>query len=52
MAAALGVGMAIDEAAWLANLAASVEVGKLGTATVSQVEVLDAWDRSQEIAPR
>lgn len=48
MAAALGTGMAIGEAAWLANLAASVEVGKLGTATVSQDELLYAWDRNAE----
>ena len=52
MAAGLGMGMAIGEAAWLANLAASVEVGKLGTATVSQTELLEAWDRSQEIVSR
>lgn len=52
MAAALGMGMAIGEAAWLANLAASVEVGKLGTATVSQAELLDAWDQNEEIVLR
>lgn len=52
MAAALGMGMAIGEAAWLANLAASVEVGKLGTATVSQAELLDAWDQNEEVVLR
>ena len=46
MAAALGTGTAIGEAAWLANLAASVEVGKRGTATVSRDELLEAWDRN------
>ncbi|MEP6590181.1 MAG: D-glycero-beta-D-manno-heptose-7-phosphate kinase [Gemmatimonadota bacterium] len=44
LAAALGAGATIDEAAWIANLAAGVEVGKRGTATVSRDELLDAWD--------
>ncbi|MES2306062.1 MAG: D-glycero-beta-D-manno-heptose-7-phosphate kinase [Gemmatimonadota bacterium] len=44
MAAALGAGATIDEAAWIANLAAGVEVGKRGTATVSRDELLAAWD--------
>lgn len=44
MAAALGAGATIDEAAWVANLAAGVEVGKRGTATVSRDELLTAWD--------
>lgn len=49
MAAALATKTAtIAEAAWLANLAAGVEVGKLGTATVSRHEILDAWDQNAE----
>ena len=49
MAAALGAKTAtIAEAAWLANLAAGVEVGKLGTATVSRQELLEAWDRNAD----
>ena len=44
MAVALGAGATIDEAAWVANLAAGVEVGKRGTATVSPDELLEAWD--------
>jgi D-beta-D-heptose 7-phosphate kinase/D-beta-D-heptose 1-phosphate adenosyltransferase len=43
-AAVLGVGGEIGEGAWLANLAAGVEVGKRGTATVSPAELLEAWD--------
>lgn len=43
-AAVLGAGGRIAEGAWLANLAAGVEVGKLGTATVSPAELLEAWD--------
>ncbi len=39
-AAALAARATAPEAAWIANLAASVEVGKRGTATVSQAEVL------------
>ena len=41
---ALGAGADITEAAWLANLAAGVEVGKRGTATVSAAELLHAFD--------
>ncbi len=44
LAAALAAGAEISEAVWLANLAAGVEVGKQGTATVSAAEVLAAWD--------
>lgn len=44
MAATLGAGASIDEAAWIANLGAGVEVGKRGTATVSPDELLEAWD--------
>lgn len=35
------------EAAFIANLAAGVEVGKLGAATVSPEEVVEAWEHSQ-----
>lgn len=41
---ALAAGGTMAEAAWLANLAAGVQVGKQGTATVSRDELLDAWD--------
>ncbi|MGD9522400.1 MAG: bifunctional heptose 7-phosphate kinase/heptose 1-phosphate adenyltransferase [Gemmatimonadales bacterium] len=41
---ALAAGATVEEAAWLANLAAGVQVGKQGTATVSHDELLDAWD--------
>ena len=44
IAAALAADASIDEAAWIANLAAGVEVGKRGTATVSPDELLIAWD--------
>lgn len=39
----LAAGASVDEAAWLANLAAGVQVGKRGTATVSRDEVHAAW---------
>ena len=42
---ALAAGAGVDEAAWIANLAAGVEVGKQGTATVSPSEVREAWER-------
>ena len=42
---ALAAGATIEEAAWLANLAAAVEVGKQGTATVSVGEFLEAFER-------
>ncbi len=41
---ALAAGATAAEATWLANLAAGVEVGKQGTATVSPSELIDAWD--------
>lgn len=41
---ALAAGATVAEAAWLANVAAGVQVGKQGTATVSRDEVLDALD--------
>lgn len=40
---ALAAGATAAEAAWLANLAAGVQVGKRGTQTVSPSEVRDAW---------
>ena len=42
---ALAAEATIEEAAWLANLAAAVEVGKQGTATVSVGEFLEAFER-------
>jgi rfaE bifunctional protein kinase chain/domain len=42
LALALGLGSAIDDAARLANLAAAIEVGKRGTATVSISEIREA----------
>ena len=44
LAAILGAGGSPAEAAMIANYAAGVEVGKLGAATVSPDEVLDAYD--------
>lgn len=43
---ALAAGAAIGEAAWLANLAAGVTVGKRGTATVAPSEVMAAWEEA------
>src|SRR4029077_20345646 len=40
VATALAAGADISEAAWLANLAAGIEVGKRGTASVSGTELL------------
>lgn len=40
--AALAAGATVGEAAWLANIAAGIEVTKQGTATVSPTEVLAA----------
>jgi D-beta-D-heptose 7-phosphate kinase/D-beta-D-heptose 1-phosphate adenosyltransferase len=40
VALALAAGAEIEEAAWLANLAAGVKVGKFGAATVSGQEIL------------
>jgi D-glycero-beta-D-manno-heptose-7-phosphate kinase len=40
----LAAGATPIEAAVVANFAAGVEVGKLGAATVSGAEVLDAYD--------
>jgi rfaE bifunctional protein kinase chain/domain len=48
VATALAAGASIDEAAYVANVAAGVEVGKAGVATVAPEEVLAAhehrWD--------
>ena len=44
LAAVLAAGGSAVEAAVIANYAAGVEVGKLGAATVSPEEVLDAYD--------
>lgn len=44
LAAALGAGASALEASIVANLAAGVEVGKLGAATVSPAEVMEAWE--------
>jgi rfaE bifunctional protein kinase chain/domain len=43
-ALALASGGSLEEAAWLANLAAGVVVGKVGTATLSQAELVHAMD--------
>jgi D-beta-D-heptose 7-phosphate kinase/D-beta-D-heptose 1-phosphate adenosyltransferase len=40
---ALAAGATAVEAAELANLAAGVEVGKVGVATVGPEEVLETW---------
>ena len=44
LAAIMGAGGTAAEAALIANYAAGVEVGKLGAATVSPEEVLEAYD--------
>jgi D-beta-D-heptose 7-phosphate kinase/D-beta-D-heptose 1-phosphate adenosyltransferase len=44
MATALAAGASLDEAAYLANVAAGVEVGKAGVATVAPDEVLAAHE--------
>jgi rfaE bifunctional protein kinase chain/domain len=44
LAAILAAGGTVSEAAIIANYAAGVEVGKLGAATVSAEEVLEAYD--------
>ena len=44
LAAMLAAGATVREAAVIANYAAGVQVGKLGAATVSPVEVLEAYD--------
>jgi rfaE bifunctional protein kinase chain/domain len=47
LAAMLASGATPFEAAWIANIAAGVEVGKLGAATVSADEVLAEFDELQ-----
>ena len=44
VATALAAGASIGEAVWLANVAAGIEVGKRGTASVSPAELLAAID--------
>lgn len=44
LGSAMAAGADVSEAAWLANLAAGVEVGKRGTATVSPQEVIALWE--------
>jgi D-beta-D-heptose 7-phosphate kinase/D-beta-D-heptose 1-phosphate adenosyltransferase len=44
LALVLAAGGAPTEAAVVANFAAGVEVGKLGAATVSPEEIVDAYD--------
>ena len=46
LALMLAAGATVREAAVIANLAAGVEVGKMGAATVTRGEVLEAWSHS------
>jgi D-beta-D-heptose 7-phosphate kinase/D-beta-D-heptose 1-phosphate adenosyltransferase len=46
----LAAGATVLEAAVVANFAAGVEVGKLGAATVSPAEVLEAYDLHHEVS--
>ena len=48
LATALAAGATPYEAALIANYAAGVEVGKLGAATVSPDEIIEAWKHHQE----
>jgi D-beta-D-heptose 7-phosphate kinase/D-beta-D-heptose 1-phosphate adenosyltransferase len=48
LATMLAAGGTPAEAAVIANFAAGVEVGKLGAATVSPDEVVDAFDQFSE----
>ena len=50
LAAMLAAGATVREAAIVSNYAAGVEVGKLGAATVSGDEVLEAYDRNANVA--
>ena len=52
LAAMLAAGATVEEAATIANFAAGVEVGKLGAATVSADEVLEAYDAYAARAPK
>jgi len=47
MALVLSTGATLEEAAFVSNLAAGVEVSKRGTATVSQQEIVQAFLRQQ-----
>ncbi len=51
-ATALSAGATLDEAAYLANVAAGVEVGKAGVATVSPDEVLAAHEERYDTIGR
>jgi D-beta-D-heptose 7-phosphate kinase/D-beta-D-heptose 1-phosphate adenosyltransferase len=48
LAVILAANGSAQEAAFIANLAAGVEVGKLGAATVSPEEVIDAWEQYRD----
>lgn len=51
LAAVMGAGGSAPEAAVIANYAAGVEVGKLGAATVTAAEVIEAYDHfAEEVA--
>ena len=52
LATMLAAGATMREASVIANFAAGVEVGKLGAATVSTAEVLEAYDDYQAHAPK
>jgi D-beta-D-heptose 7-phosphate kinase/D-beta-D-heptose 1-phosphate adenosyltransferase len=47
LALAYAGGGTIEESAWLANDAAGVVVGKVGTATLTREELTRAFDRRQ-----
>jgi rfaE bifunctional protein kinase chain/domain len=47
MALVLSTGASLEEAAYVSNLAAGVEVSKRGTATVSQQEIVQAYLRQR-----
>jgi rfaE bifunctional protein kinase chain/domain len=47
MALVLATGSSLEEAAYISNLAAGVEVSKRGTATVSQQEIVQAFLRQR-----
>lgn len=49
LAASVATGKELDEACILANVAAGIVVGKLGTSTLSLIELADAIDHSAEI---
>lgn len=47
LAASLGAGKDMKEATQIANLAAGIVVGKLGSATTNITELYQAWDRNK-----